>query len=153
VACKGRVPLAKKWLALCLRVQGLSVAAIARRLRVSDVTIRKYLSAAKVQSDDTLGWEGGSDGQKDPCKRAFEAPSNTHFNPPVDSADHLRAHKPGRPAKIDTDAELHAFIVARIDTTTFTELERQVAEAFPPDRRVSKTTIHAWWQRQPNRSA
>jgi hypothetical protein len=30
--------------------------------------------------------------REDPCKRRSEAPSNTHFKPPVDSADHLRAH-------------------------------------------------------------
>lgn len=42
-AMKHRVPLANKWLAACLYAQGLSVAAIARRLRVSDTTVRKYL--------------------------------------------------------------------------------------------------------------
>ena len=39
-----RVPLANKWLAQCLHVQGLSAAAIARRIRVSDVTVRKYIA-------------------------------------------------------------------------------------------------------------
>jgi len=38
-----RVPLATRWLAQCLSIQGLSAASIARRLRVSDVTVRKYL--------------------------------------------------------------------------------------------------------------
>lgn len=40
---KIRVPLANIWLAQCLDAQGLSAAAIARRLRISDVTVRKYI--------------------------------------------------------------------------------------------------------------
>jgi len=38
-----RVPLSNPWLAKCLYAQGLSIAAIARHLRVSDVTIRRYI--------------------------------------------------------------------------------------------------------------
>lgn len=38
-----RVPLANPWLAKCLYAQGLSIAAIARRLRATDVTVRGYL--------------------------------------------------------------------------------------------------------------
>lgn len=45
---KHRVPLANKWLAACLYAQGLSVVAIARRLRVSDVTVRKYLKGTNT---------------------------------------------------------------------------------------------------------
>lgn len=59
--------------------------------------------------------------------------------------DHRRAHRPGRPARIDTDPELRAFILARLDRMTFPDLARAVADAFPPDRRVSKSTIHKWW--------
>lgn len=39
-----RVPLAKRWLARCLAAQGSSAAAIARTLRVTDVTVRKWLA-------------------------------------------------------------------------------------------------------------
>ncbi|RWR26825.1 helix-turn-helix domain-containing protein [Sinirhodobacter populi] len=38
-----RVPTAKPWIAQCLRVDGLNVAAIARLLHVSDVSVRKWL--------------------------------------------------------------------------------------------------------------
>lgn len=38
-----RVPLAKKWLAQMLNWQGLSTAMIARTLRSSDVSVRKWL--------------------------------------------------------------------------------------------------------------
>ncbi|MGC9368690.1 MAG: helix-turn-helix domain-containing protein [Paracoccaceae bacterium] len=38
-----RIPTAKPWLAQVLKAKGLSVAEIARRLHVSDVTVRKYL--------------------------------------------------------------------------------------------------------------
>ncbi|HFQ15871.1 MAG TPA: helix-turn-helix domain-containing protein [Rhodobacteraceae bacterium] len=40
-----RVPLAKKWLTQSLAMQGLPVAQIARTLRTSDVSVRKWLKA------------------------------------------------------------------------------------------------------------
>lgn len=46
-----RVPTAKPWIARRLRAEGSSVAAIARRLHVSDVTVRSYLREA----DDRQG--------------------------------------------------------------------------------------------------
>ncbi|WP_187428365.1 hypothetical protein [Roseobacter fucihabitans] len=58
------------------------------------------------------------------------------------AARHLREHRPGRPSKIDSDPELHAFINARIETTTFPALEKAVAKKFPPKRRVGKNAIH-----------
>ena len=41
-----RVPLAEKWLAKVLAWQGHGTATIARRLRVSDTTVRKWLKEA-----------------------------------------------------------------------------------------------------------
>lgn len=40
-----RVPTAKPWIAAVLRAQGLPVAEIARRLHVSDVTVRRWTQA------------------------------------------------------------------------------------------------------------
>lgn len=65
---------------------------------------------------------------------------------PTTEAEHLRQHRPGRPSRIDADAELRAFILARIEGATFPQLAREVAAAFPPDRRVAKSAIHRWWQ-------
>ncbi|WP_323772057.1 hypothetical protein [Antarctobacter sp.] len=59
--------------------------------------------------------------------------------------DYRRQHRPGRPAKIDADAELRAFILARIDALTFPQLEDEVAKAFPEERRVRKSAINDWW--------
>lgn len=39
-----RVPLANKWIAASLKARGLSVADIARRMRASDVAVRKWIS-------------------------------------------------------------------------------------------------------------
>lgn len=39
-----RVPLAKPWVAAVMRASGASVTMIARRLHVSDVTVRKWLN-------------------------------------------------------------------------------------------------------------
>ncbi len=41
-----RIPTAKPWLAQVLRARGLSVAEIARRLHVSDVSVRGWLKRA-----------------------------------------------------------------------------------------------------------
>lgn len=65
--------------------------------------------------------------------------------------DHRKMHRSGRPVKIDMDPELQAFIRARIDRLTYLEMANAVADYFPAKRRVSKTSIHAWWQRQQKR--
>jgi len=62
-------------------------------------------------------------------------------------SEHRRAHRPGKPAKIDADPELRAFIRARIDRMTFIAIAEEVAKAFPPDRQVRKSAIYAWWRR------
>jgi hypothetical protein len=43
-----RVPLASKWLALCLRAEGETTAEIARRLRVSDVSVRRWMAGTNT---------------------------------------------------------------------------------------------------------
>lgn len=64
--------------------------------------------------------------------------------------EHRRRHRLGRPAKIETDPELKAFIIARIDRMTFEQVASDVATHFPKDRRVGKSAIHDRWQK--NRS-
>jgi len=61
--------------------------------------------------------------------------------------EHRREHRPGRPARLDTDAELRAFVLARIDRLTFEEIADEVARRYPVERRVGKSTIHQWWRR------
>ncbi len=63
------------------------------------------------------------------------------------NAAHRRAHRMGRPAKIAADAELQAFVAARFDTLTFEQIAKEVADNFPPERRVSLSAIHRWWQK------
>ena len=63
-------------------------------------------------------------------------------------AEHRRAHRPGNPSRLDTDPELNAFVLARIDTHTFPQLEEEIAAHFPPERRIGKSAIHRWWQRR-----
>lgn len=64
------------------------------------------------------------------------------------------AHRPGQPSKLDTDAELAAFVRARLDRLTFPQIAAEVAAAFPPGRRTSSSAIHRWWHRtKPRRPA
>ncbi|WP_370226254.1 hypothetical protein [Pararhodobacter marinus] len=63
------------------------------------------------------------------------------------AAAHRRAHRPGVPSKLATDPELQAFVLARIDTLTFSQITAEVAASFPPDRRISRSSLHRWWHR------
>lgn len=47
-----RVPLEKKWLAQWLAWKGQTVYEIARRLHVTDITVRKYLTPRPSRADD-----------------------------------------------------------------------------------------------------
>ena len=60
---------------------------------------------------------------------------------------HRAAHRSGTPAKIDNDAELQAFIRARLDRMTFVQIAAAVADHFPPERRVGNSALHAWYGR------
>jgi len=85
-----------------------------------------------VQEDVEEPVEGGFEARVEEAARA--------------AVDHRKNHRPGFPRRIDTDAELRAFILARIDHMSFPQLARAVADAFPPHRRVSKTAIHNWYR-------
>ena len=56
----------------------------------------------------------------------IEHPVKPPLNAPLTrdevQAEHRRAHRSGRPAKIEGDPELEAFIRARIDTLTFAQI-------------------------------
>jgi hypothetical protein len=54
---------------------------------------------------------------------------------PLTLAEHRRQHRPGHPARLDADAELRAFVLARLDAMTYHQLEAAVAATFPPDRK------------------
>lgn len=64
------------------------------------------------------------------------------------ACEHRRKHRPGKPAKIDSDPELQTFILARLDRMTFTQIADEVRAHFPEARRVGKSSIHAWWQKR-----
>lgn len=66
----------------------------------------------------------------------------------IPPTEHRRAHRPGRPAMIDTDPELQAFILARLDRLTYHQIATAVAEHFPPDRRISHASVHRWAQKR-----
>jgi len=63
-------------------------------------------------------------------------------------SEHRREHRPGRAPKIESDPDLQAFILARIERMTFTEFAADVANHFPEARRVGKSAIHDWWRKR-----
>ncbi|MGK8234032.1 helix-turn-helix domain-containing protein [Roseovarius sp. MS2] len=55
-----RVPLARRWIAQVLYKQNLPISEIARKVRVSDVTVRAYLKgmgAAPTSQPDLFNWK------------------------------------------------------------------------------------------------
>lgn len=64
----------------------------------------------------------------------------------VPLTEHRRQHKFGRVAKIDTDPELRAFILARVERMTFSEIADAVASHFPQNRRIGRSAIYEWWK-------
>ncbi len=70
--------------------------------------------------------------------------------PPCDipMTEHRRQHRMGTVPKIDSDPELQAFILARIDRMTYIQIAEEVAEHFPKPRRVGKSAIHSWNKRR-----
>jgi hypothetical protein len=60
---------------------------------------------------------------------------------------HRSLHRPGRASKLDTDGELRSFVLERIETNTFQEIADEIERRFPRHRRVARSTIHAWWNR------
>lgn len=59
-----RVPLAKPWVSRYLYAEGWTIAEIARRVRVSDVTVKTYLRPAERPVPDLFDWaaDGGRAG-------------------------------------------------------------------------------------------
>lgn len=82
------------------------------------------------------------------AKGQFKVPFKAPSNPPASLAEWRAAHRSGTPSRLDTDAELRAFVLARIDTQTYDQIVQAVASAFPPERRVSRSTLSRWFRRQ-----
>lgn len=103
-------------------------------------TLRKIRDHARWAMDQMAQIVREAEGCSIPVQEPLKPASNT-------VEDHIRAHRPGRPAKLDTDPELRDFVLNRLDHMTFPQLEQAVAQTFPPDRRIRKSAIHKWWVR------
>lgn len=81
---------------------------------------------------------------------AVETPVKPALNAPQTReealAAHRRAHRPGHPSKIDSDPELQAFILARIETQTFDQITAAIKATFPATQHVGRTAVHRWWR-------
>jgi len=69
------------------------------------------------------------------------------YDPSEAVAEHRRHHRCGTPSNVNSDPELRAFILARLDTMTFKEIALAVAATFPPERRTSPSSIQRFWSR------
>ena len=78
---------------------------------------------------------------------AFKPPLNRALTRGENAAAHRRSHKAGTPRKIESDPDLQAFILARIDTFTFKKIVTQIAATFPPERCIAMSSLDRWWRR------
>ena len=77
----------------------------------------------------------------------FKPPLNPALTRDEIAAAHRRSHKSGTPPKIESDPDLQAFILARIDRFTFKDIIAQVAATFPPERCIAMSSLDRWWRR------
>jgi hypothetical protein len=89
--------------------------------------------------------DGGSDAQSGQVETGVKHPLQQPLNAPKTreevQAEHRRAHRSGRPGKIEGDPELEAFILAQIDTLTFAQIVSEVRATFPPARHCSHSGL------------
>jgi len=80
---------------------------------------------------------------------AINTPDNGHQTSSQPAAysefNRRQASRPARISKLDTDAELRVFVLARIDHLSFEQIAHAVARVFPAERCLGKSAIHAWW--------
>ncbi|NEY89328.1 hypothetical protein [Tabrizicola oligotrophica] len=75
---------------------------------------------------------------------AFKGGVKGAFNGDAKAA-HRAAHKRGGLPKVEADPEVKAFIIARLDRLTFSDIVAELKQAFPPDRHISRSSVHRWW--------
>lgn len=101
---------------------------------------KEWLARAEAEINGLIS--GLETDVKDGVQRGVKRPVKVDVE-----ATHRREHRMGRPAKIDADSELQAFVTARLDTMTFDQIAKEVASHFAPKRRASRSSIHRWWQK------
>ncbi len=88
---------------------------------------------------------------------AVEAPVKPPLNAPQTReeafAAHRRAHRSGRPAKIEGDPELEAFIIERIAVMTYSDIVASLTAHFPPDLLTSNSAVQRPFRKRHNGGA
>ena len=102
---------------------------------------KAWLARAEAEIDGLIS--GLETEDKGDIERAIKAP----LNPAELLAEHRRNHRTGTPSKIAIDAELQAFILARLDTETLKQIVAAVAATFPPERHISLSGLSRWWRK------
>lgn len=83
---------------------------------------------------------------------AVETPVEPPLNAPQTREEALAAHRSphsmGVPGKIESDPELEAFILARIDGKTYAQIIADVKVNFPADRQTSVSAVQRWFRKR-----
>ncbi|WP_022705312.1 hypothetical protein [Pseudorhodobacter ferrugineus] len=70
------------------------------------------------------------------------------FNDTSLAARHRAEHRMGVPSRLNTDTELQAFVLDRIERMTYKQVVAEVAKTFPPDRQTSISAVQRWWRKR-----
>ena len=81
----------------------------------------------------------------DPVEPALKGSLNGPSQPLDPAACHRRNHRPGTLSRITTDPDLQAFVLSLIETATYAQIVAAVAANFPPERRISMSSLSRWW--------
>lgn len=108
--------------------------------RLATIALTEIERARQAIEELSIGLEG----DVDPPIKEFSKASTDLV---AWRASHLR----GPPSRRDTDSELRAFVLARIETQTYDQIADAVADAFPPARRTSRSALSRWFRRQNDR--
>ena len=97
---------------------------------------------------DALAGLGAARTALNSLSTALQRDAKSRFEAPLNAADWRAQHRRGLLSKLETDPELRAFVLARIDRLTFDQVVAEVAANFPPGRRTSRSALHRWWHRR-----
>ncbi len=126
---------------------GLSEADAAKHLKgmvASDLSLVDYVVIERATALVYLTKTGMPAPDAETLLKGLSTPLQRPLQQDLKAA-HLAAHRRGRPAKLDTDPDLRAFVTARLPSHTFPALAEAVCQDFPKSRRVSQSSIHRFW--------
>ncbi|WP_323005438.1 hypothetical protein [Pseudorhodobacter sp.] len=111
------------------------------------------LRTAIIQAQQTAQMLDRAKAASDRLLMTLEGTVEGALNSPLIADQHRDMHRRGTPSRLNTDPELQAFVLARIEHKTYKEVVSDVAKSFPPERQISISSLQRWWRKRSPQSA